>query len=385
MGTEGLGEMNENGVLFADFCAFNELVIGGSLFPHKPTHKATWVSADLKAENQIDHIAITRKWRDVLLDVRVKRGADIDSDHRLLVEEFRMKLTVKKKSGNRAQRRFDNRKLQDPQVRREVGVALRNRFQVLSEEESVEDMWIQCRDTLTSTCEQLLGYREVKRKDWITDDTWKAIEERRAMKHRCNRESDSTKKEELRQEYKQKNRAVKKKTKKDRKSYFDELASEAEVAAKQHNPKELYKVQITRQLAGRNRSKNKPVKNKQGHLLTKESQQMEQWREHFQELLKRPPPDVPPDVSKPTEDLQVSFGRVSKEEFKRAIKKLRLGKAPGFHNIPPDILKAYVSATTELLYGLLNKIWDTEEIPLEWKTGLLVSYWTESKEPWTNN
>ena len=41
MGTEGLGEMNENGVLFADFCAFNELVIGGSLFPLKPTHKAT--------------------------------------------------------------------------------------------------------------------------------------------------------------------------------------------------------------------------------------------------------------------------------------------------------------------------------------------------------
>ena len=79
MGTERLGEMNENGVLFADFCAFNELVIGGNLFPHK----AMWASGDLNTENQIDHIAITRKWRNVLLDVRVKRGADIDSDHHL--------------------------------------------------------------------------------------------------------------------------------------------------------------------------------------------------------------------------------------------------------------------------------------------------------------
>ena len=200
MGTEGLGEMNENGVLFADFCAFNELVNGGSLFPHKPTHKATWVSADLKTENQIDHIAITRKRRNVLLDVRVKRGADNDSDHHLLVGEIRMKLAVKKKSEDRAQRRLDTRKLQDPQVRQEVGVALRNRFQVSSEEESAEDMWIQCRDTLTGTCEKLFGYREVKRKDRITDDTWKAIEERRTIKHRCNRETDSTKKEELRQE-----------------------------------------------------------------------------------------------------------------------------------------------------------------------------------------
>ena len=281
-----------------------------------------------------------------------------------------MKLAVKKKSGDWAQGRFDTRKLQDPQVRQQVGVALRNRFQVLSEDESVEDMGIQCRDTLTGTCEQLLGYREVKREDWITDDTWKAIEERRAITHKYNRESDSTKKEELRQEYKQKNRAVKKKTKRGRKSYIDELASEAEVAAKQHNPKELYK--ITRQLAGRNRSTNRPVKSTHGNLLTKESQQMDRWREHFQELLNRPPPDVPPDISESTEDLQVNCGRISKKGIKRAIKKLKLGKAPGFDNIPPDILKADVSATTELLYGLLNKIWDTEEIPSEWKTGLLV-------------
>ena len=138
--------------------------------------------------------------------------------------------------------------------------------------------------------------------------------------------------------------------------------------------KELYK--ITRQLAGTNRSTNRPVKNKQGNLLTKESQiRCSVGEEHFQELLNRPPPpppDVPPDISESTEDLQVNCGRIFKEEIKRAIKKLKLGKAPGFDNIPPDILKSDVSATTELLCGLLNKIWDTEEIPTEWKTGLLV-------------
>lgn len=41
MGTEGLGQMNENGLLPASFCALNGLVIGGSFFPHKQTHKAT--------------------------------------------------------------------------------------------------------------------------------------------------------------------------------------------------------------------------------------------------------------------------------------------------------------------------------------------------------
>ncbi|CAH8643264.1 unnamed protein product [Heterobilharzia americana] len=49
MGQEALGEvMNENGELFAEFCAFNDLVIGGSMFKHKDIHKATWISPDTR-------------------------------------------------------------------------------------------------------------------------------------------------------------------------------------------------------------------------------------------------------------------------------------------------------------------------------------------------
>ena len=106
MGKEDLGQMNENGLLFADFCTLNELIIRGTLFPHKPTHKATRISPDLQTENQTDHITITKKWRRVLLDVSVKIGADINSSHHFLVGEFRMK-----KTDNKVQRRFEIRKL----------------------------------------------------------------------------------------------------------------------------------------------------------------------------------------------------------------------------------------------------------------------------------
>ena len=46
MGRHGQGEMNENGEKFANLCATNSLVIGGTLFPHKRIHKVTWVSPD---------------------------------------------------------------------------------------------------------------------------------------------------------------------------------------------------------------------------------------------------------------------------------------------------------------------------------------------------
>ena len=89
MGRHGLGEMNENGERFADVCALNNLVIGGSVFPHKRIHKATWVSPDLITENQIDHVCIAKKFRRSLEDVRVKRGADVASDHHLVVAKLK--------------------------------------------------------------------------------------------------------------------------------------------------------------------------------------------------------------------------------------------------------------------------------------------------------
>ena len=55
IGKQELGKMNENGVVLADICAINNMITGGSVFPHRRTHMATWVSPDHRTENQIDH------------------------------------------------------------------------------------------------------------------------------------------------------------------------------------------------------------------------------------------------------------------------------------------------------------------------------------------
>ncbi|KAK3088276.1 hypothetical protein FSP39_016944 [Pinctada imbricata] len=90
MGCYGIGEMNEDGERFAETCAINSFVIGGSIYQHKRIHKATWISPDHVTENQIDHICICKKFRRSLLDVRVKRGADVASDHQLVTAKMRI-------------------------------------------------------------------------------------------------------------------------------------------------------------------------------------------------------------------------------------------------------------------------------------------------------
>ena len=135
MGKHGIGKMNENGELFADFCSFNKLVIRGSVFPHKKVHKATWVSPDNMTMNQIDHICIASKFRRSLLDVRVKRGADVASDHHLLVGKCRMIGTEAENyhtSSQRTSHKYNIEMLKDEETKNRFKLTLSNKFQALT-------------------------------------------------------------------------------------------------------------------------------------------------------------------------------------------------------------------------------------------------------------
>jgi hypothetical protein len=56
------------------------------------------VPSDHRTENQIDHIAIDRKFRRSLSDVRNKRGADIASDQHLVTAHFKFKIKKAEKN-----------------------------------------------------------------------------------------------------------------------------------------------------------------------------------------------------------------------------------------------------------------------------------------------
>jgi exonuclease III len=92
VGTHGCGTRNDNGERLVNFCTINNLVIGGTLFTHQNIHKLTWMSPNGRDQNQIDHIMISKRWRGSLLDVKARRGADVGSDHHLVIAKVRVKL-----------------------------------------------------------------------------------------------------------------------------------------------------------------------------------------------------------------------------------------------------------------------------------------------------
>nr|KAG5707370.1 hypothetical protein BaRGS_005337 [Batillaria attramentaria] len=260
MGTHGLGQMNENGERFAGFCALNQLVIGGSIFPHKRIHKG--------------HMEI----------------AGPNRPH-----------------------------LHQPEVQEIVARCARDEgFQPLQDlieggEMDIETQWEHSKKLWHDTCKEVLCKKKTQHKEWISADTIQKLEARKEKKTVLNTSRTRRAKAKAQEEYTAADREVKRSIRKDKRDYIDNLASQAEEAARQGNLKDLY--QVTKKLAGKFQQTDKPVKNKNGHPLTTTEEQLKRWAEHFRELLNRPIPETPPDIPPAETELPVNCDKPSKAEI----------------------------------------------------------------------
>ena len=376
MGKHGLGEMNENGEQLADLCLLNDMIIGGSRFPHKKEHKATWVSPDNATENQIDHMCINRRFRRTIQDVRVKRGADAASDHHLLIGKFRLKLKRHMKIET-STKRYNTELLLNDETMTEYKVKLTNRFQVLQElaSEDIADintLWRGVKEMWNKTCEETLGLKTRKHKEWITAETLRKIKVRKEKKAIKNNSKTRAAKTKAQSEYTLVNTEVKKCIKRDQKKYMDNMTREAEEASAKNNLRELYN--ITKKLSHRNANGmvNKPIKSKEGKLLTGEEEQLNRWAEHFKEILNRPRPESMLDIPVAEETLDINTEPPSRVEIQQAISEIKKYKAPGPDGITAEEILADTKITTEVFFKLFTKIWEGEIVPMEWKEAHLI-------------
>ncbi|CAM5093877.1 unnamed protein product [Eretmochelys imbricata] len=172
MGRHGCGTVNENRERVVDFCNMNDLVIGGTLFEHCEIHKLTWCSPIGRDKNQIDHIMINGKWRHSLTDVKVRRGADVGSDHHLVTASIKLKLRSVGPP-NKGHRCYDINKLKSLEILKASVLQLKNRFQALADldeeegntDEEINKKWDKVTVIYKQSNEACLGYRQARRKE----------------------------------------------------------------------------------------------------------------------------------------------------------------------------------------------------------------------------
>ena len=87
--------------MLIDFCKQHDLVVTNTWLKKIKTKLYTWKSPGDRNRYQIDYILVKQHFRNSIRDVKTLPGADIDSDHNLLVAEVQTRLKAFKKAGKR--------------------------------------------------------------------------------------------------------------------------------------------------------------------------------------------------------------------------------------------------------------------------------------------
>ena len=89
-----------------EFATFNDLVLANTFGHHKASRRWTWHSPNRQHHNQIDYILVRKRFRSGVNIARTRSfpGADIGSDHDLLMITFRLRLYITTGCGARSTR-----------------------------------------------------------------------------------------------------------------------------------------------------------------------------------------------------------------------------------------------------------------------------------------
>ena len=193
MGRHSLGTRNKNGDMFIDLYVNCNLLIGGSLFPHKDIHKITWMAPNQCTFNQTDHIAISKKWRKSLLDFRSYRGAEVASDHHLVVAQIRLKLAINKIFSQQITwKKFNIGKFTHGETRKKFEEELKESLdQGYMIELNPSEHWNIIKGVMLDKGKNILGLNlRNHAKEWITEETWNEINRHKTIKQKINNAND---------------------------------------------------------------------------------------------------------------------------------------------------------------------------------------------------
>ena len=357
VGDHGLGERNERGDRLVQFCQEQEMWIANTHF-QKPERKLyTWRSPGDVYRNQIDFLLINKRFKNCVKDVKSYPGADVNSDHNLLIGRVSIKLKKVKKQKGREQ--YDLNMLKDEESRVTYAVEVKNRYEALAVEEAeqieeaIDKKWENFKESIRDGTKTLPKTKKKKEEDWMTDKIKDLLRRRKKEEHQ------SPKYREIEKEIRKECREAKEK-------WFNERCDEIMELEKNHNSRELHR--RVKDLTGKNKKSTDSgcIKDKDGNMLFDKEEVEKRWTEYIRELYDDPNRADP-------EPIEIGEGPdITVDEVKYALKLMGARKAPGIDGITTEQLRALDEESIVVLTEICNSIYTTGHIPADMKHSVFI-------------
>ena len=266
VGEFGLGNRNERGDRLLEFCVEKDLMIANTHFQHPERRLYTWKSPGDVRRNQIDYIMVKRRYRNCVKDCRTYPGADINSDHSLLISKLniRLKKTEKKKIKDQ----LDLEMLKQENIQQKYAVEVVNRFNMLSNEEieqnedsdevMIDKKWSYFKESIHKATKECVKKKEMKKhKEWMTEEILSMMKERKMVKEG-----------NVEAEYNRIDRRIKNACITAKEEWLNEKCEEILKLEKDNNSKEMHRQ--VKEVTGNKRkilNQNQCIKDKKGNIL----------------------------------------------------------------------------------------------------------------------
>ena len=329
MGKFGFKERNEEGQMIVDFAKRMEMAVVNTYFKKREEHRVTYKSGG--RSTQIDYILCKRSNLKECGDCKVIPEESVAKQHRVVI--CKMTVTVKKRKKVIIEPRIRWWKLKEEDCCVKFKEEVK---QALNCVDTQSNDWNTMANAVRESARNVLGMTSGKRKEnretwWWNEEVQDSIKEKKLAKKNW----DTQNSEESRQAYKQ----ASCKAKRDVAKAYDELYMKLDT---QEGEKDLYKLVKV----------------------------LKRWKNYYEEMMNRENERETriDSINGTYEDVP----RVTKEEVRTAMKKMKNGKAVGPDDIPVEAWKCLGELAIAFLTKLFNGILESESMPSEWRRSVLV-------------
>ncbi|KAK3543979.1 hypothetical protein QTP70_032740, partial [Hemibagrus guttatus] len=330
MGKFGVKERNLEGQMVVDFAKRMDMGVVNTYFQKREEHRVTYKSGG--RSTQVDYILCRRGNLKEISDCKVVVGESVARQHRMVV--CRMTLMVCKKK------------------RSEIEIEKKTKWWKLKKEECCEEFRQKLRQALGGQGERCWVSSGRRKED---KETWWWNEE----------VQDSIQRN--RQEYKELQRRVKREVSKAKQKAYDDLYTRLDT---KEGEKDLYRLARQRDRDGKDVQQVRVIKDRDGKVLTSEESVQRRWKKYFEELM-----NEENEREKRVEgvnSVEQKVDKIRKDEVRKALKRMKSGKAVGPDDIPVEVWKCLGEAAMEFLASLFNRVLESERMLEEWRRSVLV-------------